>query len=335
MKQFDMEEKESTKFNVSITDPAMKSNTPSKNPKSMVTKHVWKHNMPLVESMFKTFVLFMVAGLLLSSGIHYLQKLLLITTGVGKELEKFHADNDYLWRPVRHHSDIKIYETYERKKGVDAHHPIYHFEYKTNIPLEAFLDVLDHPNQSMEWFAWLKDHKYMGVHKSELESLDVLSNTLYSQMILRPILHLQDREFVNEVTSKIVTEELKGDAVGGGERTTVTFTYTDIPPGTEIENKFTKHNHKDCVRGALDMVLQLYTDDEGATTHLSMDLDMNMYPSRSKMDYSFPKMLMNQMIMRWGEVSLHKLVKRCKENTGMDKVIDKRAFLWNLIPIKR
>lgn len=304
-----------------------------------IKTHVWKHNVPLVESMFKTLILFLVTGLLINYGLHYVQKLLLITTGVGKEVEKYYADNDYLWKPVRHHSDIKIYETYERKNVTDVH-PIYHYEYKTDIPLEAFLDVLDHPNQSMEWFAWLKDHKYVGVHKSDLAALDVLSNTLHSQMIIRPIVHLQDREFLNEVTSNIITEKLEDGSEG--ERTIVTFTYTNLSPeGDEIKNKFTKHNHKDCIRGALDMVLQLTTKDEGATTHVSMDLDMNMYPSRDWKNKSLvprlpvPSMLMDKMVLRWGEVSLHKLVKRCKENIGMGIAGDKKSFIWHLIPIKQ
>lgn len=256
----------------------------------------------------------------------YVQKHRLVTSGLGKEVENFYHDNVFLWKPIHHHSDIQIYETFEHK---NSSHPIYHYEYKTDVPLEAFLDVLDHPEQSLEWFAWLKYHKYLGVKKNELTNLDILSSALNSQMIIRPIIHLHDREFLTQISSNIVTEKWED---GSGETTTAVFRYSNIDPKDEIKNAFTK-SCKDCVRGDFDMVLTLTTDDDGATTLVSMDLDMDMKSSESPI--SFPKFITNTMIMRWGELSLHKLVKRCRDNLGLKSVVDIKASIMNLIPIKR
>eukprot|EP01083_Nonionella_stella_P006925 20048_1 len=303
---------------------------------SPIEVHHWRHNQPFVQFMLKFLLVFLCTGLFLNAIANYFRNRVLITTGVGEEIEIYKNRNDVLWKPVHHHSDIRIFETHERRNGTHIH-PIYHYEYQTRIPLEAFLDVLDHPDQSMEWFAWLKDHKYMGVRKNELENLDILSNTLHSQMIIHPLIHLQDREFLNEVTSNIATEKFDDGSPSGGEKTTVTFFYRNLGGEDEVENKFTKHDHKDCKRGALNMVLHLSTKDEGATTHIDMELDMDMYPcsSRTNMSISTPWILMDKMVMRWGEVSLHKLVKRCNENLGLDHTLNLKTSLWNLIPIKR
>ena len=300
-------------------------------PPDIASKH-WKHNVHFAEYMFKFLLVFLFSCLILNSFFNYLRSHLFITTGVSKEVENYNAKNDYLWKPIHHHSDIKIYATYERKNGTHVH-PIYHYDYKTDIPLEAFLDVLDHPNQSMEWFAWLRDHKYMGVRKNDLDSLDILSNTVHSQMIIHPMIHLQDREFLTEVTSNVKTQKIVGRI--GREKTIATFVYRNLG-GDEVENKFSKHDHKNCIRGALDMYLQLTTMDDGNTTHISMEVDMDMYPSssRSKESLTTPWMLMDKTVMRWGELSLHKLVKRCRENLGLDQANLKTSF-WNLVPIKR
>jgi hypothetical protein len=140
------------------------------------------------------------------------------------------------------------------------------------------------------------------------------------------------------VSSEIITEKLLG--ASGKDRTIATFKYAHLEPD-EVQNKFTKHNHKDSIRGSLDMVLKLTTLDEGVTTQLSMDLDMKMYPDGQQSSYvsptqiSVPRMMMDKMVMRWGEVSLHKLVKTCKTNLGLETELDKKNFLWNFIPIKR
>lgn len=288
-------------------------------------KH-WRHNSPLAESVLLSLLFFLFTGLLLNSGMKYVQKHRLVTSGVGKEVENFYHGNVFLWRPIHHHSDIQIYETFEHK---NSSHPIYHYEYKTDVPLEAFLDVLDHPEQSLEWFAWLKYHKYLGVKKNELSNLDILSSSLNSQMIIRPIIHLHDREFLTQISSDIVTEKWED---GSGETTTAVFRYSNIDPKDEIKNAFTK-SCKDCIRGAFDMVLTLTTNDDGTTTLVSMDLDMDMKSSESP--FPIPKFITNTMIMRWGELSLHKLVKRCRDNLGLKNVVDIKASIMNLIPIKR
>lgn len=289
------------------------------------SKH-WRHNSPLAESVLLSLLFFLFTGLVLNSGMKYLQKHRLVTTGVGKEVENFYHANVFLWRPIHHHSDIQIYETFEHK---NSSHPIYHYEYKTDVPLEAFLDVLDHPEQSLEWFAWLKYHKYLGVKRNELSNLDILSSSLNSQMIISPILYLHDREFLTQVSSNVVTEKWED---GSGETTTAVFRYSNIDPKDEIKNAFTK-SCKDCIRGAFDMVLTLTTDDDGRTTLVSMDLDMDMRPSESA--FLIPKFVTNTMIIRWGELSLHKLVKRCRDNLGLKNVVDIKASIMNLIPIKR
>ena len=327
----------SKKTSTSKTAAAMKSNTesskvsgpPHRSPS--VRKH-WRYNYPLLESIFLSLLIFLFTGLILNSAVRSIKRHMLITTGVGKEVENFYPNNDYLWRPVQVHSDsrIHIYETFEKKNST---HPIYSYQYQTDIPLEAFLDVLDHPDQSMEWFAWLKDHKYTGVKKEDLQNLDILGNSLNSQMIIRPIIHLHDREFKAKVSADVVTEKWKdGDDLK--ERTVATFYYENIKPEDQIENKFTKHNHKQCIRGALDMLLQLTTEDEGKTTHVSMELDMDMNPTMSS-SFALPKFLMNKMIMRWGVVSLHKLVKQSRDNIGMEDLADVKSSLWRLFPIKR
>ena len=74
-----------------------------------IKTHVWKHNVPLVESMFKTLILFLVTGLLINYGLHYVQKLLLITTGVGKEVEKYYNkvfSPTLEWRPFPESENI-------------------------------------------------------------------------------------------------------------------------------------------------------------------------------------------------------------------------------------
>lgn len=294
-------------------------------PHAYPSKH-WRHNSPLAESLFLSLMVFLFSGILLNAGIKYVQKHRIVTSGLEKQVENFYDGNVFLWKPIHHHSDIQIYETFEHKNST---HPIYHYEYKTDVPLEAFLDVLDHPEQSLEWFAWLKYHKYLGVKKNELSNLDILSSSLNSQMIIRPLIYLHDREFLTQISSNIVTEKWED---GGGETTTAVFRYSNVDPKDEIKNAFTK-SCKDCIRGAFDMVLTLTTDDDGTTTLVSMDLDMDMKSYESP--FPIPRFITNAMIMRWGELSLHKLVKRCRDNLGLKNVVDIKASIMNLIPIKR
>lgn len=292
---------------------------------SVPRKHL-KHNYNLIEYMQYSLLAFLFAGLILSSLGQLIRRIPLFTTGMRKEVETFFPNNDYLWKPVHHHSNIQIYEALKHKST----HPVYHFEYQTEVPLEAFLDVLDHPAQSMEWLAWIKDYKFLGVHKNDLSNLDILSSKVYTQMVVHPLAHFHDREFMIEISSNVLTEKREED---GGETTTVTFTYTNVLSTNEIKNAFTK-SCKDCIRGALDMTLTLTTDDDGATTLVSMDLDMDMNSSRNKL-MKMPNFVMDSMIMRWGEVSMHKLFKRCRNNIGLKNVVNVKGSILNLIPIKR
>lgn len=281
-----------------------------------------KHNHPLAEYMLYSLLAFLFTGLLLSSLGQRIRRHLLVTTGMSKEVETFFPNNDFLWKPVHHHSDIHVYETFKYKHN--STHPMFHFSYQTEVPLEAFLDVLDHPEQSMEWLAWIKDYKFLGVPKNELSNLDILSSTVHAQMFVHPLAHFHDREFIVEISSNVATEKREED---GGETTTVTFTYANFLSTNDINNAFTK-SCKDCIRGELDMMLVLTTVDDGATTLISMDLDMDMKSSNKTM--KMPNFIMDSMIMRWGEISLHKLVKRCGDNIGLKNVVDVKATLRSL-----
>lgn len=286
-------------------------------------KHL-KHNSPVAESMLYSLLAFLCTGLLLSSGIQQIRKHLLVTTGMTNEVDNFYPNNSYLWKPVHHHSDILVYEAFQ---NTNSTHPMYHFEFQTDVPLESFLDVLDHPEQSMEWFAWTKNYKFLGVHKKELSNLDILSSKVNAQMVMRPLGYFHEREFITEISADVATEKWEE---GGGETTTAKFTYSNVPPEDEIKNAFTK-SCKDCIRGAMDMVLTLTTDDYGLKTLVAMDLDMDMKSTNKLM----PNFITDSMIMHWGEISLHKLVKRCKDNIGLENVVDFKASIMNLIPIKR
>jgi len=286
-------------------------------------KH-WRHNSHVVERMLMSLIVFLFVGLLINAGVQYFRQHLLVTTGTTKEVESFYPGNDCLWKPLTHHGDINISERSKESNTGDTH-AIYHYEYKTDIPLEAFLDVLDHPQQSMEWFAWLKDHTYPGVKNNELPDLDILATSIDFEMVLHPMLHLHDRKFRSHLTSEIITAKWED---GNGESTVATFIYTNIPQDATKETM-----HPECVRGSFDMILQFTSDDNGATTGITMELDMDL--NLSKKNHIVPKFMVNNMIMRWGELSLHKLVRRCRDNMGLGTVVDFKGTFLNMLPIKQ
>lgn len=279
-----------------------------------------KHNLPIHSWMNYSFLGFLFVGLLISSGIQHVKNIR--TAGTSTEVENFYPHNYNLWKPVHHHSDISVYESFENKNST---RPLYHFEYDTNIPLEAFIDVLDHPNQSMEWIAWIKDYKYIGVRKSELDTLDILKTPVNAQMILHPLIYTHEREFLTKIESTMYTAKLENHE----EVTTVKFDYSNLNSVNEIKNAFTKQC-KDCIRGNLNMLLTLITFDEGESTKLIMDLDMDLQSS----DH-VPTFVDNSMILKWGEISLHKLMKRCRDNYKLKNIVDVKGGLLNLFqPVK-
>ena len=60
-------------------------------------------------------------------------------------------------------------------------------------------------------------------------------------------------------------------------------------------------------------------------------MDLNL----SKKNHIVPKFMVNNMIMRWGELSLHKLVRRCRDNMGLGTVVDFKGTFLNMLPIKQ
>eukprot|EP01083_Nonionella_stella_P146663 461575_1 len=332
-----------------------------------------KHNFPLAEAIFLSFMIFLFAGLMIFSTIHYLKDHhLLITTGINP---KQHHDFQIFgrkpllgnsvqviqdrahhekkgWEHVNYHGDIAVYKKFklnEVKEGPNAGQevpveiPTFKFVYHTNIPLHAFLNILNDPKQSMSWFALLAEHKYE-VKKHEplvyqeflQETLDLLPNSIDLHMVMKPYLNLHDREFATHLTSYIETDNEEFDNTTGshGEKTVVTFLYQNLDEDHADDNvRPICPRPYQCIRGKFDMVLRLTTHDidNGNSTSIEMELDMDMNTKGS------PQFLMNNSIMHWGVLSLHKLVKMCKVNLGIgfEKGMDDfRSSLIRLIPVK-
>ncbi len=312
-----------------------------------------RHNFPILETIFLSFMIFLFTGLALFSFIHYFQDHILITTGLkpSKDVARMkqfnhlsHPDREG-WERVHIHGDVAVYkkiaerEQEQEDKTTRTHYspPIYLYHHKSNLPMHAFLDILNDPHQAMDWFAYLIDKKYQ-VKKHEpkvyeelmAENLDLLPNDIDLHMILRPYLRLHDREFATHLTSFIDTEgeDYDPDTGSHGERTVVTFLYRNIEDRDDVNVRPICPTGA-CVKGNFDMILRLTTHDEGNTTEVEMELDMDFNPSKK-----IPKFLLDNLTMRWGVMSIHKLVKICRWNLGLESMVDFKASLYNLVPIK-
>jgi hypothetical protein len=270
-----------------------------------------RHNVPIVEAFIVFMVIFLFSGLLMNSSVKVARETLF-----GKTNRSLIAKDG--WSHVQYHGDMLV----TKKQFPDYSTPTFRYEYKTDVPLEAFIDVLDHPQQSVEWFAWMVDHKYI-VNSRELDTLDLLERTIDFRMVLRPYpsnpfrLH-HDREFYIRTKSHIETQV---DAPGK-ETTIATFTYSNIDGQKQECDR--------CLMAKFDMILTLSSDDEGVSTFINMALNMDV-----SSDY-LPTFLADDMVMRWGALSLHKLVKRCSDDIGLNHRtwFNAKHSLLNVLPIK-
>lgn len=289
----------------------MKQQTIKLNKQDIQGVRKWRHNVPFMEAFAIFLVIFLFSGLMLDSGYHYARQVIL-----GKRGTTIVTEDG--WDHVKYHGDMLV----TKKQFPHYSTPTFRYEYKTDVPLEAFIDVLDHPQQSIEWFAWVVDHKY-NVNRKDLDSLDLLEKTVDFRMVLRPYLSNplrlhHDREFHLQTKAHIETREEEP----GKDVTTATITYKNIEDRNQSCNN--------CIMAKMDMILTLTSEDEGASTYVSMALNLDMASEH------LPEFMTNDMSMRWGALSLHKLVKRCSDNIGLKHKswFSAKHSLLNVFPVK-